>query len=139
MSDQLDAILASTDDATQTILESFEDISAAAGELSESPDPKKGQELCDRITGKAMSGMEACGFQDLTGQRVSKIILSLRFIEERVEAMMELYGRDGIEDLGGTLHTDDEDLEDHKDGFALRGPQLSTEAISQEEIDKLFA
>jgi chemotaxis protein CheZ len=136
MSDQLDAILISTGEATHTVLESLEAISSAAEEIRVMPDPAKVEELCDRITDKSVEGMEACSFQDLTGQRISKIIHSLRFIEERVEAMMEICGREGIEALVGELPSDEEDL---KDGVALHGPQVPGEAVSQDEIDKLFS
>ena len=136
MSDQLDAILISTGEATHTVLEGLEAISSTAEELRDIPDPAKVEELCDRITEKSMEGMEACSFQDLTGQRISKIVRSLRFIEERVDAMMEICGREGIEALIGELPSDDEDL---TDGVALQGPQLPGEAVSQDEIDKLFS
>jgi chemotaxis protein CheZ len=135
MSDQLDAILTSTGEATHTVLEDLEAISSTAEEMREKPDPAKVEELCDRIIEKSMEGMEACSFQDLTGQRISKIVHSLRFIEERVDAMMEICGREGIEALIGELPSDEEEL---RDGVALHGPQLPGEAVSQDEIDKLF-
>ena len=135
MSDQLDAILTSTGEATHTVLEDLEAILSTAEEMREMPDPAKVEELCDRITEKSMDGMEACSFQDLTGQRISKIVRSLRFIEERVDAMTEICGREGIEALASGLPSDDEDL---KNGVALQGPQLPGEAVSQDEIDKLF-
>jgi chemotaxis protein CheZ len=136
MSDQLDAILTSTGEATHSVLEGLEDISSTAEELRDIPDPAKVEELCDRITEKSMKGMEACSFQDLTGQRITKIVHSLRFIEERVDAMMEICGREGIEALVGELPPDNENL---TDGVALQGPQLPGEAVSQDEIDKLFS
>jgi chemotaxis protein CheZ len=136
MSDQLDAVLTSTGEATHSVLEGLEDISSTAEELRDIPDPAKVEELCDRITEKSMKGMEACSFQDLTGQRITKIVHSLRFIEERVDAMMEICGREGIEALVGELPPDNENL---TDGVALQGPQLPGEAVSQDEIDKLFS
>ncbi len=50
--------------------------------------------------------------------------------------MMEICGREGIEALINELPIDDEDL---KDGVALQGPPLPGEAVSQDEIDKLFS
>ena len=49
--------------------------------------------------------------------------------------MTEICGREGIEALASGLPSDHEDL---KDGVALQGPQLPEEAVSQDEIDKLF-
>ena len=136
MSDQLDAILTSTGEATHTILESLEAISAMTGELREAPDGERTLALCDRIAESATKGMEVCGFQDITGQRVAKIVRSLQFIEERVDAMIEIWGREPIESLGERPPEDDADV---KDGITLAGPALPGKEISQEEIDKLFA
>jgi chemotaxis regulatin CheY-phosphate phosphatase CheZ len=36
---------------------------------------------------------EACNFQDLTGQRITKVVRALSFIEERVEAMMGVWNK----------------------------------------------
>jgi hypothetical protein len=49
MSDQLDAILTSTGEATHTVLEDLEAILSTAEEMREMPDPAKVEELCDRI------------------------------------------------------------------------------------------
>ena len=136
MSDQLDAIVISTGGATNTILENIEAIGEAVTELRTHPEPDGVDALCDKITEKSVNAMEACSFQDLAGQRVSKIVRSVKFIEERVEALADLWGREEIESLSGTLAkvnpVFDGDVE-------LEGPQREDQAISQDEIDKLFA
>jgi chemotaxis protein CheZ len=78
--------------------------------------------------------MEACTFQDITGQRVTKIIRSMQFVEERVLAMVDLMGRDSVEKKAAVLS----DETPEKDPL-LNGPQLPGNAISQDDIDKLFA
>ncbi len=135
MSDQLDAIVSSTGTATHTILESVEGIVEAVEELREHPEAGAVDKLCDRIDEKAVQAMEACSFQDIAGQRVSKIVRSLRFIEERVEAMAELWGREEIEALSQELPVEAEEMSGAE---RLEGPQLPGAAISQDEIDKLF-
>ena len=135
MSDQLDAIVASTAVATNTILASTEGIEEAVKALRTNPGPELTDALCDQITKKSMETMEACSFQDITGQRVSKIVRSIRFIEERVEALADVWGRDEIETLSPDLPRADGEVEG---GLKLEGPQLSENAISQDEIDKLF-
>ncbi len=85
---------------------------------------------------KATQVMEACSFQDLTGQRVSRIIRSMKFVEQRVEARVEIFGRTAIEKLASRLPVEEVDI---KDGMVLHGPDLPGEAISQEEIDNLFS
>ena len=79
--------------------------------------------------------MEACSFQDLTGKRITKVVGTMKFVEERVNAMAELCGRDEVEALA-----DDWDLSERRDdGMPLEGPQRAGEGISQDDIDKLFA
>jgi chemotaxis protein CheZ len=135
MSDQLDAIVGSTAEATDTILASTEGIEEAVTALRTNPGPELTSALCDQITKRSMETMEACSFQDITGQRVSKIVRSIRFIEERVEALADLWRRDEIETLSTGLPTADGQA---VEGLKLEGPQLPGAAISQDEIDKLF-
>ena len=35
---------------------------------------------------------EACNFQDLTGQRITKVVATLKFIETHIVRMMEIWG-----------------------------------------------
>ena len=35
---------------------------------------------------------EACNFQDLTGQRITKVVGTLKFIETHIVRMMEIWG-----------------------------------------------
>ena len=135
MSEQLDAIVGATEKATNTILQSAEAMSETAKELRDADDPETRARLCDRITDESVEVMQACAFQDITGQRVTKIVSSLRFVEERVGVMAEIWGRTEIEELAAALPSE----EKTGDEALLHGPQLPDEAISQDEIDKLFA
>ena len=136
MSDQLDAIVTSTSKATNTILENIEGIGEAVTEMRSHPDPEAIDALGDQIAEKSVNAMEACSFQDLAGQRVSKIVRSVKFIEERVEALADLWGREEIESLSDSVAK----MNPVFDGeIELEGPQLEEQAISQDEIDKLFA
>ena len=137
MADRLDAIMGSTAEATDTILAAMEEVDRVVETLREAPNTPELDALCDRITTQTTKAMEACSFQDLTGQRVSKVIGSLRFVEERVNAMADLFGRHQIESMSESVEFDsDEDKID--DGVALEGPQRTGEAISQDDIDALF-
>lgn len=135
MSEQLDAIIAATEKATNTILESVENMGAFAEEIRGLDDAAARARLCDRIAEESIEVMQACAFQDITGQRVSKIVTSLKFVEERVSIMAEIWGRDEIERLAEALPIDVKT----GDEALMHGPQLPDEAISQDEIDKLFA
>jgi len=134
MADRLDAIVHSTADATDTILGAVEVIDNAVEKLREHPDAATIDELCDLITGQTVETMQACSFQDLTGQRVSKVIGSLRFVEDRVNSMADICGRDQIASITGEPQYEGQT----DDGVALEGPQSTGNAISQDDIDKLF-
>lgn len=133
MSDHLDAIIAHTDSATHAILQNLEEISDLVGKIQDKVTDAETTALCDQAMEKTTNAMESCTFQDITGQRVTKIIRSMQFVEERVGAMIELMGRDSVEKQASVLPQEDE-----KDPL-LNGPQLPGAAISQDDIDKLFA
>jgi chemotaxis protein CheZ len=135
VSEQLDAIVQSTEDATNGILEQLEDIDELVVQIRQSNAAGDVGALCDKIGEKTMRAIEACTFQDVTGQRITRVFKSIQFVEERVNAMIDLWGRDDIEALGIEL-PDDKPVGDEA---LLNGPQLPGEEISQEEIDKLFA
>ena len=79
--DQLDAIVCHTEEATGAILDAAEIIDAEAGKLK-----------CQAINDQVMLIFEACGFQDITGQRISKIVRALKHIEERIEKITTIFG-----------------------------------------------
>ncbi|MHA1600225.1 MAG: protein phosphatase CheZ [Alphaproteobacteria bacterium] len=134
MADRLDAIVTSTADATDTILGAVEVIDNVVDKLREHPDATTIDKLCDQITGQTSEALQACSFQDLTGQRVSKVIGSLRFVEDRVNSMADICGRDQISSVSGEPQLEKQT----DDGVAMEGPQSAANAISQDDIDKLF-
>lgn len=135
MAIQLAAIVDATEKATNTILEAAEKVEDVAAGLREESDPAKRGAIVDKISEQNMMIMEACSFQDITGQRISKVVGSLNFVESHVDAMVDLWGREEIESLGAEI----EGQEKHEpDGVVLDGPQMASEAISQDEIDSLF-
>lgn len=136
MSDQLDAIVDATEVATNGILENLEGIEGLVDSLRQEVGNGKAGELCDKITDRAMQAMESCTFQDITGQRVTKIVRSMQFVEERVSSMVNLMGKDVVEELGGQIL--EEQGEPEGEDALLNGPQLEGQAISQDEIDALF-
>ena len=136
MSEQLDAIVGATETATDTILERMENVDGLTEDLRAADDAEKRNALCDRINENTMLAIEACTFQDLTGQRVSKIVRSMKFVEERVNAMVSLWGQDEIDRMAKEFA---EKSTKEGDEALLNGPALPTdEAISQDDIDKLF-
>ncbi len=131
MSVQLDAIVAATETATNGILENLEGIDGVIDQLRESD---ADEALCDKISEHTMFAMENCTFQDITGQRVTKVVRSIKFVEERVNSMVELLGRETVEKLAQELPK----VEKTEEEKLLEGPQLAGKAISQDDIDALF-
>ncbi len=138
MTVQLDAIVDATENATNTILEATETVEDIANKLRDESDPDARKALCDKLTEQTMQVMEACSFQDITGQRVAKVMGSLKFVAEHVGAMVELWGRDEIEDLVKALSIESEEAEEVSEEVTLDGPALPGNAISQDDIDALF-
>lgn len=122
--DELDAVIAATAQATAEIMDSCDAIQNAAGEV--------GGEAADKINAEVMKIFESCSFQDITGQRIKKVVTTLRSIEERVERLISLLG-----DRAGNITGDDDTRVG--DARLLNGPQLPDKAVSQDDIDKLLA
>ncbi len=121
--DELDAIVAATAEATGAILDSAEKLTAIVGNA----DPA----LRDQITEQATRIFEACSFQDITGQRITKVIKTLKQIEAKVGDLVQAFGDAPAAPRGSKSAGDDE-------SSLLNGPQLPHNAVSQSDIDALF-
>src|SRR6266568_3328584 len=89
---ELDSIVRTTETATSDILAAAEQVQEIAWTLREQGiEP----EVCDLINAKATDIYTACAFQDLTGQRTGKVIQVLRYLEGRINAMIDIWGLDG--------------------------------------------
>lgn len=91
-SGELDSIVSETEQATSSILEAAEQVQEAAWIMREdgvNPD------MCDTLDGLATRIYTACSFQDITGQRISKVIGALNTLEDRIHAMSEIWDVDG--------------------------------------------
>ncbi len=136
MTDELGAIVQGTEQATENILEAAEHIDSNAGDLAVSLKGDSREGIASDIQDQVVKIFEACNFQDLTGQRISKVVTAFKFIEQRVMRMMEIWG--GLESFQGLA------LEDtaSRDGDAalLNGPALDgdEDVASQDDIDSLF-
>ncbi len=87
--EELDSIVRTTEHATSTILAAAEHVQEIAWTLRE-----RGTEsdACDALDQRATDIYSACSFQDLTGQRTRKVVEVMRFLEERIEAMIDIWG-----------------------------------------------
>ncbi len=136
-SDELSAIVGATEHATNEIFEAVETIEAASGEM----EPEAAAPFADAVT----RIYEACSFQDITGQRITKIVKALEEVETRVSSLLKAFGEQVPErtfdapppaaaepgpDAGAQALSDEE---------LKNGPQLPGNAMSQEDIDALMA
>jgi chemotaxis regulatin CheY-phosphate phosphatase CheZ len=126
---ELDAIVSATERATYDILNGAERIQAATAKLPALPEVAA---VASEISGQAVEIMTACSFQDLTGQRISKVVNAMRYIETRINAMIEIWGIDESTRPAPAAPTDT-----RPDAHLLNGPQLEN-APDQSEIDSLF-
>jgi chemotaxis protein CheZ len=121
---ELDAVVRDTERATESIMSEAETL--------------MGVEPTDLATYKAdvdaamMRIFEACSFQDLTGQRVTKVISTLRHIEDRVTKFADALG---VKDSAQKETAEDA----RKRELLLNGPAANGPATSQDDIDALFA
>jgi len=129
---ELDAIVSATESATNTILESAEKVDMLAEQVQSGGADTTSKQLAGDIRDTVITMFEACNFQDITGQRISKVVKTLQFIEDRINKMIEIWGHDAIAEIE---HSQDEiDAE----AALLNGPQLANQGVSQADIDKLF-
>lgn len=121
---ELDAIVQQTEEATNTIMESAEAIMGA--------DPADVALFQETVQNNIMQIFEACSFQDITGQRISKVVQALSYVEERIYELRSLLGitDDYISQTADINIGDDDSL--------LHGPSLAGEGIDQDEVDALM-
>ena len=132
--DELDAVVKGTEAATNQILTAIEHIERDATVLADSLAGDEGL-LASNIQEQILSVYEACNFQDITGQRINKVVNVLRFVSERTDKMMEIWGG------ADTFEQVDADEAIGRDGDArlLNGPAMDDEeTASQGDIDDLF-
>jgi len=123
---ELQAITQDTEGATNTIM--------TAAEAMMDFDPSM-PDLKAKIDDEVMKIFEACSFQDITGQRVSKIIKVLTQIEARVSRLAEAAGELGAAPVERALTPEEIRARD----LLLNGPAIGGPETRQEEIDDLFA
>ena len=136
MTHELDAVVSGTEQATQTILNMVEDIDQFATTMIEQAKDEGDQSLGRAIQDRVVKVFEACNFQDITGQRISKVVNTWKFIERHVEQMMEIWG--GIDAFKDFMP--EAPPERAGDAALLNGPKLKDDVghASQDDIDALF-
>lgn len=119
----LDEVLKETEQASHSIMDAAETIQNAL----------EGNGGKEQIRDATKRIYEACNFQDITGQRITRVIRLLGNIEERVARLSALFGHapSSAKNAAHVMGSGNQDL--------LNGPQLQGHAPTQAEIDRLFA
>ncbi len=127
-SGQLDQVIATTEEAATRIMDAAEEIA----ELSTSMEG----EMAERLETISTHIFEASSFQDITGQRVTKVVNTLKYLEEKLESLAHAIGDTDShikaqEEKNATDDPGEEDL--------LHGPQCQVTGNDQDDIDALLA
>jgi chemotaxis protein CheZ len=135
VANELDAVVEDTEQATQAILGAVEEIGQNANALAAALSSEADQQSARAIQDKVVRIFEACNFQDLTGQRITKVVATLKFIEDHIQRMLAIWG--GIEALKEftPVARAEREIDD-----LLHGPKLPGDEghASQDDIDALF-
>jgi chemotaxis protein CheZ len=132
--DELDAVVVNTESATDTILSAAESIDAETNALIRGLAGEQ-RTSAERIHDETIRIFEACNFQDLTGQRIRKVVDLLQFIETRIASMIAIW-----RSVGEFREDEAEVAVELSDADLLNGPPLAGDAgiVSQDDIDSLF-
>ncbi|MCX8506305.1 MAG: hypothetical protein ORN98_06785 [Alphaproteobacteria bacterium] len=88
---ELDGIVKATEEATDQIMNSSEAIEALVKRLRNITSTTERDEIADAISTETVRIYEHCNFQDVTGQRISKVVKSLDYLSERINSMVEIW------------------------------------------------
>lgn len=125
---ELAAVVNSTEGATNEIMAIAENVLSA-----DASDPAAYKEFVDK---EMMALFETCAFQDLTGQRISRVVKTLEHIEARVSRFATYTG---VED-DPEYASEQEALETaRRRELLLHGPSIADDGNTQPMIDKLLA
>ena len=124
--DELDAVVGTTEEATQTIMESCEKILEVM--KGEKPEIFQQVETC------VVKIFEACTFQDITGQRIKKVVTCLKQIDAKTTSILKALEGELGDIAGKAMDSKGENVVN-----LLNGPALPKNAVTQDDIDKLLA
>jgi len=126
---ELEAIVKHTEESANQIMDSAEALQELASKISD-------EEISQKIGDEVINIFEASNFQDITGQRITKVINALLDIEEHISHLLGIFSGQDV-DFSKVKTTKSKD--ERPDADLMNGPQLENEAPSQDDIDKMFS
>ncbi|NQW01503.1 MAG: protein phosphatase CheZ [Rhodospirillales bacterium] len=137
--EELAEVVRSTEIAANSILENTEQLDQIIVDLRSKiadGDPDGIVPDIEKIEFISMELLTACSFQDVTGQRITKVVNSLNYIEERLNKMIEIWNIENGTANSQEMALPKDDARADKD--LLHGPQTEAAAMSQDDIDSMF-
>lgn len=122
---ELKEVVRHTEEATNTIMDHAEALQQLTA---------NNQINIAKINEHAIGIMGACSFQDITGQRIKKVLQIVDQVEMRIDRLVGLLGGDIGNEVTETLATGTE----RADESLMAGPQMKGDGVSQADVDKLF-
>jgi chemotaxis regulatin CheY-phosphate phosphatase CheZ len=136
---ELITVVEATDTAANEIMNLSETIQAAADKIRDEVSQGNIDNVeahCAVMDEAATNLVMACDFQDLTGQRINKVVNALIHLEGQIDGLFETLGISQGTGEGG-LHAFAPD-DKRPDTDLLHGPLDEGEGMSQAEIDAMF-
>lgn len=121
-SDELEEIVTETARATNNIMSVAEDMEKMSRDA--------GEPLATQLMNAATRIYEACAFQDITGQRITKVVRAVQHIDGQIRQLAAICDTGNGGNVGEVAPVAADAL--------LNGPQLSATAQTQDDIDRLF-
>ena len=128
---QLDATLTHTAAATDQILDVCEMLDQLARDLG-ALRGRRTRQASEQLRDATRRIYEACGFQDITGQRITKVVDAINGIETGIARIVSALGPTETGSRKSRTRLD-------VGSRLLDGPQAATSAMAQVEIDRLMA
>ena len=124
---ELGGVVQATASATHTIMTAAEEILGS--------DDASLERYRDRVEAKLLEIFEACAFQDITGQRISKVLDALTQVERRLGRFAHAVN---APDAGANPDPEEALQHARREVLLLNGPADEGQGIAQDDIDKLF-
>jgi chemotaxis regulatin CheY-phosphate phosphatase CheZ len=128
--EELDAIVQTTEGATSRILAAAEQVQELAWLLREN---RAGEDVAEQLNAQATEIYTACSFQDLTGQRTRKVMHVLRTLEDRINTIVGTWNK---EKASEQAETDDPGVTDslaQADVDVVMQPEATVEAEDRQD------
>jgi len=124
MGKELSEVVRATEEATNSIMTSAENVLANEN--------KPEAEFKALVSNEMMKIFEACSFQDITGQRVTKVVETVEVIEDRINILCEMMDGQHAKNVQPVLTKHEQEKKDQ----LLSGP--SSGGADQAMIDAMF-